>query len=101
LRPSGRFTRSFIGDGKVLLVQCSVDNRLVYEENDLRVWTARRTEAPAEKAVYVAIINLGDQAVTQALEWSTIELHAPDGSMRDLWTDARWLSSLRLMLQRS
>jgi hypothetical protein len=32
------------------------------------------------------IVNLGDQAVTQELKWSTIELHAPDGSVRDLWT---------------
>ena len=81
------FTRSLIGNGEVLRVdQYSVENRLAYKANDLRVWTARAGAGAAEKAIYVAIVNLGDQAVTQELKWSTIELHAPDGSVRDLWT---------------
>ena len=79
------FTRSLLTNPAVLAVnQHGVGNRLAYKDKDLRVWTARTTSG--RKSTYIAILNLGDQAIKQELAWSSLGLENPNGPLRDTWT---------------
>jgi alpha-galactosidase len=80
------FTRSLLTNADVLRVnQHSTGNRLVYKENDLRVWTAKSSSA-GDKAIYIALFNLGEEAISREQPWSTLKLQTPHGHMQDLWT---------------
>jgi alpha-galactosidase len=79
------FTRSLLTNADVLAVnQHSTDNRVVYKQGDIRVWTARATDAGEVK--YVALFNLGDSSSTVQLNWKQIGVTIPPSAIRDLWT---------------
>ena len=81
------YTRGLITNQAVLTVdQRSHDNRLAWQQGNLRAWTA----VGPQKERYVAIVNLGDtpaEAKTVA-QISVPQLGLPSGKMRweNLWT---------------
>jgi hypothetical protein len=91
------FTRSLLTNADVLAVnQQSTDNKVVYKQGDIRVWTARATDAGGLK--YVAVFNLGDSSSSVHLDWKQIGVTIPPSAIRDLWTGSTISESAALHL---
>ncbi len=74
-------TKALITNDEVLKVnQHSRNNKQVFDEHNIRVWTA---EAESGGARYIAIFNLGDQPAVAHVSWK--QLGVTEGRVRDLW----------------
>ena len=78
------FTRSLLTNSEVLAVnQHSFNNKIVYKQGDLRVWTASAGNGPDQ---YVAVFNLSDAASPVHLTWGQLGMASTPQSTRELWT---------------
>jgi hypothetical protein len=82
------FTTSLLTNGAVLAVnQHSKDNRIAYNDGDLRVWTAHPASSSGGGAqTYLAVFNLGDTPMERSLTLQQAGLTQNSGTLHDLWT---------------
>ncbi len=79
----GQFTHSLLANRDLLEVnQNSRDNRELFQQGDLIVWAAKAQEPGVR---YLALFNLGDNAMTFPLLWKEFGLPKPP-VMKDIWT---------------
>jgi alpha-galactosidase len=79
------FTRSLLTNIDVLAVnQHSTENKVAYQQGEIRVWTARSDDASARK--YVAVFNLGDSSSSVHLSWDQVGIPTAPLTARELWT---------------
>jgi hypothetical protein len=73
-----------IGSDVLAVNQHSTQNKLAYQQGDIRVWTARSDDASARK--YVAVFNLGDSSSSVHLSWNQVGIQTAPLTARELWT---------------
>ncbi len=80
------FTRSLLTNADVLAVnQHSSENKVVYHQGDVRVWTAMASKSREE---YLAVFNLGDASSTLQLRWNQLGIQSRPKVARELWRGA-------------
>jgi alpha-galactosidase len=78
------FTRSLLINAGVIAVdQDSSNNKVVYQRNEVRVWTA---SAKTAGSYYVAVFNLSDHDSRIDLDWDQVGFDTVPKSSVDLWS---------------
>ncbi|RRA49151.1 glycoside hydrolase family 27 protein [Acidipila sp. EB88] len=79
------FTTTLLTNADMLAVnQHSTGNHVALQHGDLRVWTAT-SKAKAEPGKYIAVFNLGDQAMNSKITLAQLGIVHRNGTVKDLW----------------